>query len=701
MTAAETQMVMRYTLSILISFLATLPLSAQTEIVHEEGFSDNHRNWRTTSTDAVSYAVVDGVYRIENKGETGYYTTKELYTDPHMDFEISARFRHVSGDRSSGYGFILVDRRRSKDVKRNEFIINPQGRYKVFTYHENSQTWDTWKDWSESPVPINGSGEWNTLTIHRSRGRYSLKINDRPVHYHSDGDFWGKEIGFTVFAGQVVEFDDLKVKQDHRAINVIESTDQEVILENLGDGINTVDGELSPIITHDGSTLYYVNDKNEDQNVWYATRSEDGSWSAGQDIGFPINNDKPNFTVSVTPDHNRLILGNHYKDDEQGISYSDRSSFGWTFPKTLEIDNYYNLNKYHEFTLSPSRKVLLMVCEREDSFGEKDLYISFYDEHEERFTEPLNLGPQINTAGNEVSAFIAGDGSIYFSSDGHPGYGDNDIFLVRKLDDSWLNWSDPINLGKGINTSGWDAYFTIPVNGEYAYMASNEDGYGSSDIFRVKVTEKARPEPVVLVKGRVLNAKTQEPIDARITYRDLLDDKELGIAYSDKKTGNFQIILPHGRRYAFLAEEKGYFPVSANIDATELQAFDEVNNDLLLAPVEKGLVIRLNNIFFEYNEASLLEESFAELKRLVQLMKENPKLEIEIGGHTDDQGSDEYNATLSQRRVDSVVSYLVNAGLDAERFVGKGYGESSPIASNENEEGRALNRRVEFTVLRN
>ncbi|NNK80890.1 MAG: DUF1080 domain-containing protein, partial [Flavobacteriales bacterium] len=157
---------------------------AQSTIVHKEDFSDNHREWRTNSTENVSYSVIDGVYRIQNTGETGYYATMDLFCDPYADFEISAKFRHVTGNQSNGYGFILVDKRRTKDVVRNEFIINAQGKYKVFTYHENSETWETWKDWSVSPVPVKGSGEWNTLTIHRSRGRYSLKINGRPAHYH-------------------------------------------------------------------------------------------------------------------------------------------------------------------------------------------------------------------------------------------------------------------------------------------------------------------------------------------------------------------------------------------------------------------------------------------------------------------------------------------------------------------------------------
>jgi outer membrane protein OmpA-like peptidoglycan-associated protein len=674
---------------------------SQSTIIHQEDFSDNTRGWRTQGSDAVTYTVSDGVYRISNSDNTGYYVVENLFCDPYADFEISARFRHVSGSTGSGFGLMLIDKRHSDDVKRNQFIIDAQGRFKVFTYHENKEEYKTWKDLSDSPVEMGATGEWNTLSVHRSRGRYSLKINGRPVHYHSDGDFWGKSIGLTVFENQVVEMDDIIVKQDGREVQAIEEGEQSLSLENLGAAINTKLGELAPVISHDGKTLYYVTDDDEDQDIWYSSLQADQQWSQGKDIGFPLNTDKANFVVSVTPDHNRLVLGNHYKDNEQGISYSDRSSFGWAFPKTLEIDNYYNLNDYHEFTLSPSRKVLLMVCEREDSFGEKDMYISFYDEDEEAFSEPLNMGPQINTAGNEVSAFIAGDGSIYFSSDGHPGYGDNDIFLVRKLDDTWLNWSEPINLGRGVNTSDWDAYFTIPVSGAYAYMVSSDSGFGGSDIFRVKVSEKARPEPVVLVSGKVLHAKTQAPLGARITYRDLSNDEELGIAYSDKKTGDYQIILPHGRRYSFLAEEPGYFPVSAHVDATELAEFDEVSQDLLLAPVEVGLVVRLNNIFFAYDDAALLEESHAELDRLVKLIQDNPKLEIAIGGHTDDQGSDDYNLSLSQRRVESVVAYLNSAGISANRFTAQGYGESQPLADNTTEEGRAQNRRVEFRIEKN
>lgn len=692
---------MRHLLFLLALLSVYSSSSGQSPLVHQEDFSDNTRGWRSSQSEAIHYEVADGHYRIKNSGATGYYATMKLFSDPYTDFKISARFQQVSGPINEGYGFILLDKRRSDDVKRNQFIINGNGQYKSFTYHENEEDWSVWKDWTASPIPINPMGEWNELSIERSRGRYSLKINGRSVHYHSDGDFWGKEIGFTVFEGVEVLIDDLQVKQSNRELRSLDDESTEVVLENLGAGINSAEGELAPVISHDGSTLYYVNDADDDQQVWYAQRQEDGTWSEGKDIGFPINNDRPNFVVSVTPDHNQLVLGNHYKDTEQGISYSLRSSFGWAFPKTLEIENYYNLNDYHEFSLSPSRKVLLMSCEREDSFGEKDIYISFYDEDEEAFSEPMNLGPQINTAGSEVSPFIAGDGTIYFSSDGHPGYGDNDIFLSRKLDDSWQSWADPENLGKGINTKDWDAYFTIPVTGEHAYMVSSDSGYGGSDIFRVKVQEKARPEPVVLVKGTVLNAKDQSPIEARITYRNLENDEELGIAYSDKKTGAYQIILPHGRRYSFLAEERGYFPVSAHMDARELAEFAETQQDLLLAPVEVGLVVRLNNIFFQYDQVALLEESHSELERLVKLMKENPKLEIEIGGHTDDQGPDAYNMNLSQERVESVVAHLVAKGIDDKRFRARGYGESIPIASNETEEGRALNRRVEFKILKN
>ena len=694
-------MTMKRLLLVLIFFPSLL--CAQLPTFFHEDFSDNDFGWSERSDDKKSYAVKDGVYHFKNTSETGWYASKTIFTDPYQDFEIEATFTHLSGPLDKGFGFVLGDYRRTKENNYNYFLISGNQKTKIYSYSDKTKAYDTFLDWTHKPDIIKGTGEKNILMIKRQRGAYSMSINGRNVFYFTKGDFWGKSIGFIIYERVEMTVDDVKVKQLYRDIQLADIEDIKFEKENVGEAINSHLSELTPRIAHDGQTLYYVRElENDDQNIFYSELDENGDWMPSKDIGFPLNSDDfSNSVIAITPDNNQLLLTNHYKDNEQGISKTKRASFGWAFPSNFEIDDYYNLNGYHNFSLSPNRKVLFLTIEREDSFGEKDIYVSFLNEDGDEFSQPQNLGPVLNTAGDESSIFVAGDGTIYFSTDGLPGYGSNDIFMSRKLDDTWLNWAPPLNMGSSINSSDWDSYFVIPVKGEYAYMVSSESGFGRSDIFRIKVSEKARPEPVVLIKGKVLDSKTNDPIEAAISYRDLIDDKELGIAYSDKKTGKYQIILPYGRKYSFLAQKKGYFPISENIDVTDLEEFAEVTNDLELAPVEVGLVVRLNNIFFDFNKADLLPESFAELNRLVDLMNDNPKLKIEIGGHTDNKGDDAYNQNLSQQRVNSVVNYLKEKGIDEGRFKGVGYGESQPIASNETEEGMQLNRRVEFKILKN
>jgi outer membrane protein OmpA-like peptidoglycan-associated protein len=484
---------------------------------------------------------------------------------------------------------------------------------------------------------------------------------------------------------------------------------------NLGINVNSPYNEFAPIISADGKTLYFVRNDHpdiikkwgeENQEIYFSTLGADTIWSKPTDIGQPLNNRHGNFVVSVSPDQNTLYLGNRYtkKGEPNGGGLSVSNKIGpmqWSIPKDILIDNFINTGNFVSYAISPDQKVLITSIENGKSMGNLDLFVSFHID-ENRWSEPINMGPILNTAEMEFSPFIAADAqTLYFSSKGHPGQGDADIFMSKRLDDTWLNWSTPKNLGSEINTKKWDAYFTIPAAGNVAYLSSAKGAIGGSDIFMILLKEEVQPEAVALVSGKVLNINSGEPVSALIRYKLLSTDEEVGTAISNPIDGRYQISLKNGQKYSFMAVKEGFYPVSDYLDLNELEGYSEVDKDLSLAPIETGQVIRLNNLFFVFATDKLIEESLGELNQLVATLNNNPKMKIEIGGHTDSKGSDEYNLNLSGRRAKAVVNYLIEKGISENRLTSKGYGKTKPIASNDTEEGQQQNRRVEFKVLEN
>lgn len=480
--------------------------------------------------------------------------------------------------------------------------------------------------------------------------------------------------------------------------------------ENLGPAVNTAAEELCPVISPDGKTLYFVRqgtDKNiggpGDQDVWMSTLNPDGSWAEAVHLPGPINDSGYNTVASVLPDGNTLLLLNVYRPDgshTQGFSYTHRTRTGWSVPQKIEVTNYYNDAPTTSAVMSNDQKAIIMSLARENSYGVRDLYVSLLSA-EGVWQEPINLGPQINSPGTEGTPFLASDGvTLYFSSDGHGGYGNRDIFVSHRLDSTWEHWTPAENLGPSINTSGSDSYYTIPASGDYAYLVTDHDGFGQEDICRIALPKAMKPKPVILVSGHVLNTKTSQPIGAMITYSSLSSSKELGTANSDSTAGAYKIVLPAGDEYAFRAEAPGYYPITENIDASKLTEYQEVSRDLRLVPIERNTTIRLNNIFFEYAKADLKSESFPELDRVVKFMHDNPNVVIQISGHTDSIGNEQTNLALSKARAEAVEQYVLKAGVSASRISAKGYGKTKPVAPNSTDEGRQQNRRVEFTILK-
>ena len=493
-------------------------------------------------------------------------------------------------------------------------------------------------------------------------------------------------------------------------INIKNATDNTIDATpiNLGEAVNSPWPDYIPIISQDGKKIYFTRDLHPDntgeqkkQDVWMAAMGKDSNFEMAKNIGYPINNEAHNFAISLSPDGNTLLLGNKYNLDGtmgKGVSISNFKGTNWEFPKPINL-NENVIGRNGTYSLASNRKVLLMSTEGDDSHGKEDIYV-FFRINDSTWSDPVNLGVQINTASSEIAPYLAADmTTLYFSTDGRPGYGNTDLFISRRLDESWTNWSEPLNLGPKFNTSGWDAYFTIPASGDYAYYVSTNNSIGKEDIFKIKLPDALKPKIVALVSGRVLNAKNYSPIDAEIIYEMLGNNVEAGIARSNPETGEYQIALPAGQNYGFLAKAKDYLSVNENLDLRNVNYYQEIYRDLYLVPVKKGATLRINNIFFEFSKYELLPESFPELNRLAEFMKANTEYKVEIAGHTDDVGAAGVNNALSQNRAKAVAAYLIQAGIDPKRIKTKGYGKSKPIAPNDTEENRAKNRRVEFILL--
>lgn len=513
--------------------------------------------------------------------------------------------------------------------------------------------------------------------------------------------------------------DDVSEKLVAQKENVIKETTI-IKVENLGHNINSELPELRPTISADGNLLFFIcenhpyntkyNSIRNSQDIWYAERDSSGKWGEAMHMEYPLNTYHYNAVFWISPDNNRILIRNAFIDGDyagNGVSMSYRKkNGGWSKPQALQIKNYqkYDRGRQNGATMAHDGQTLLLYLAPQQGSYDNDIFVCFFEKNG-TWTEPRSLGKKINLPKyNEMTPYLAPDGvTLYFSSNRPGGLGDNDIWMTRRLDSSWQKWSDPVNLVAPINTEDWDAFFTLDAGGEYAYMSSGLNGFGESDIVRVKLLEIEKPDPVVLVSGNVYNKKTQKPLSASLLYETLPDGVEMGNALSSPEDGSFKIVLPYDKNYVIRATADKFFAQSENLNMDSLikVGYKEIHKDLYLVPIEVGQVVRLNNVFFDFDKWDLRGESFLELNRVVQLLQENPAIVIEMSAHTDSFGSDDYNFKLSDNRARSAMEYILSRGIDPNRISSKGYGETKHIAPNDTPENRQLNRRVEFTILKN
>ena len=495
-------------------------------------------------------------------------------------------------------------------------------------------------------------------------------------------------------------------------VEIMDNLRTNLLAERLSDNVNSPYKEYKPLLSPDGTTLFFsrknhpgnIGGVDDDEDIWYSEMDTNGEWQEAVNAGPELNTEAPNFVSGITPDGNTivLLLGNRYEKNgkmKAGASISTKEGDNWSKPYNLEIKNDYNYHDKVSYFLTNNRQVLLLAVERDDTQGERDFYVSFFQE-DSTWTEPLNMGKVLNSVGDESSPFLAADDeTLYYSTNGRGGYGNYDIYVSKRLDDTWTNWSEPQNMGPDINTDRDDLFFNIPITGNYAYYTkaiSDDD----ADIFRVEMPLRVMPKDIIIVKGTLRNKETGEPIEAKIIYERLPEGVTVGITKSIGETGEYEIVLPKGYKYGYRAEAEGFLPISENIDLTGADPpNDELVREMLLVPIKVHATITLNNIFFDFDKYSLKADSYPELERVTKFLNENLNIKIGIAGHTDNIGTGEYNMKLSERRSKAVVNYLIKNNIDKGRIEMRYYGKTKPISNNDTLIGRRKNRRVEFIIL--
>ncbi len=687
-------------------------LFGQEKVVLEDFFNRSDNSWTENSSKA---SLSGGKLYLTNTSQSSDgKVTKPLSNEISSmnDFKLSCDVKLLGTGVQSGRAGIELGNKKMSD--RIFFYITNDEKFHT-QFVKNRQVAEK-SDWISEPVIK--LGKTNRLEIIKNASKAYFFINGKWVHsFKVDEDITFDVVSLGISANRKAAFDNVIIKYSPaKSINLVKDSSQGYKLTNLGKGVNSKYTEMIPFVSADGKNLYFtrldhpnnLGDANNAGDIWKSSRDKYDSWGEAENLNQPINNTNngnTNFIVAITADGNKMYLRGLYNDSFSPIYKTTQLDSGWSMPEPMPVDEFDFNGKLVNVCMSPDEKKIIFSIKRDDSRGERDLFVSFLKADRKSWTKPKHMGDVINTVGDDSSPFIAADGkTLYYSTDGFPGFGGKDIFVTKRLDESWTMWSEPQNIGADINSARDEIDYKIPASSEFAYMASssNLDGaMGKSDIYKIKVTDGAKPEPVVLVYGKVLNSKTKEPIAANISCNSLKDNKQVAAAISNPSTGAYQIVLPYGKIYSLIAEKSGFFSVSENLDVIDVSTYTEIEKDLYLTPIEAGQSIRLNNVFFEFNKSYLKPASYPELDRLVDLLNKNQDLTIEISGHTDSIGSATYNKALSERRAKSVKDYLFEKGMTEERVNSHGYGLEYPIAQNDTEIGRSINRRVEFTILGN
>jgi OOP family OmpA-OmpF porin len=507
------------------------------------------------------------------------------------------------------------------------------------------------------------------------------------------------------------------------------------------EGINTSSLEVRPLITPDGSTLYfsrrYSSNSKLDQDIYVAHKDAAGdSWGEVKSLE-QLNNKRWNAVASVSPDGKELVLYNTYKKTENSpLVRTIRQGQGWSTPEVININGYENFSPYSDFFVAYKQEVLLLAIETYESNGEQDLYVSFPDETGKGWSKPVNMGTTINSTKADFAPFVGADGkTLFFSSFGHNTLGGSDIFMSVRLDDSWTNWSTPVNLGPAINTADDENYFSIDRNFKNMYYSSQKAGERQGTVAKVALPEDFTAingpvlakldrneiqrvmdsgNAVVSPNGRTKNAEgitfagwpqedlpvaaTEDTTAAATTESAVASEAKASSVNAASITANGELVPARLDGFVPAAEATGLSAEAASMRDFLLQELPGVD----LAIRQKGNTTEfklVQNILYDFNSVYANMEYQQRLSNVASVLKNKQNLKVQLIGHTDSIGSEEENIRVAKQRVNNVLQYLTRRRIDPSRIEVLGVGLTEPVASNDTDSGRSMNRRVE-TIIR-
>lgn len=469
--------------------------------------------------------------------------------------------------------------------------------------------------------------------------------------------------------------------------------------ENLGDSVNSINLEYFPSLTIDGKKIIFTRRVNNDED-FYESELADGVWSKATPLSGKINTNFNEGAQNISQDGTWLVFtGCNYPEGRGScdlyISYLAKNG-KWTEPENM--GSRINTEFWESSpSLSPDKKDLYFSSNRTGGYGGKDIWVS-HKQPNGSWSEPENLGPDVNTDGDEGCPFMHADNeTLYFNSNGHIGYGMTDLFLVKKINDS--TWGKALNLGYPINSIDDEGSLVVTSDGMTSYYASDKsDSKGGLDLYKFQLRKDIRASKTTWVKGKVFNKKNGEGLPSTVELTETNTRKIISRLQTDED-GNYLVTLPAGKEYAFNVNRKGFLFYSDHFVIEPGVKDSSYLVDIPLQPIETGAAIVLKNIFFDSKQSELKPSSLMELDKVVQLMNENPSMKIMISGHTDHVGRKEDNLALSLQRAKAVTSYLAGKGIEVSRLTPKGFGDSKPLAPNDTEQGKSLNRRTELNVI--